>query len=327
MWPALKAFGLSARAGVVYEALLRQPELTEDGLAAELGLSRADIESAYQELIRLSLLRSSWDDPLAMRPVVPELGLKALLVQREAELLAHRQEIEQAQAALEVIRADSASRRRFTRTEDLVGVDAIRDRLAELGARTRFQVLALIPGGGQSQAARDSSRPLDEELLNRGVELRTTFLDSVRNHQPTTDYARWLVERGGQVRTAPTLPMRMIIIDREVAVVPLDPERSDTATVMYGTGAVAAMCFLFEAIWADATTLCGSRNRDRHNMSSQHYALLHILQQGHTDVVAARKLGISERTVRRMISELMDVLGARSRFQAGALAAERSWLG
>ncbi|MFD7982318.1 helix-turn-helix domain-containing protein [Kitasatospora indigofera] len=322
----LKAFGLSETAGLVYQTLLRQPELTEDDLATELGLPAADVRSAYQELARLSLLRSSWDAPLTMRPVVPELGLKALLAHREAELLAHRQEIEQAQAAFEVIRAEAASGRRFTQTEDLVGVDAIRDRLAELGAQARFQVLAFIPGGGQSESARASSRPLDEELLRRGVELRTTFLDSVRNHQPTTDYARWLLKRGGQVRTVPSLPMRMIIIDREAAVVPLDPELGGTATVLYGKGAVAAMCSLFDLVWSGANPLGDARSRDRHGMSGQHYALLQFLQQGDTDVVAARKLGISERTIRRLISELMDLLGARSRFQAGALAAERSWL-
>ncbi|WP_282206083.1 helix-turn-helix domain-containing protein [Kitasatospora fiedleri] len=326
MQAELKSFGLSEAASRVYQALLRNPEAPAADLSAELDLSGGEVRSAYQELTRLSLLRSSWDDPLTMRPVIPELGLKTLLAHREAELLAHRQEVERAQAAFEVIRAESASGRRFTQTEDLVGVDAIRDRLAELGARTHSQVLAFIPGGGQSESARRSSRPLDEELLLRGVELRTIFLDSVRNHQPTTDYARWLGERGGQVRTVPSLPMRMIVVDREAAIVPLDPERSDTATVLYGKGAIAAMCALFDLVWSGATPLGDTRSRDRNGLSGQHYALLRILHQGDTDVVAARKLGISERTVRRLISEVMDLLEARSRFQAGARAAELSWL-
>ncbi|MEV4561042.1 helix-turn-helix transcriptional regulator [Kitasatospora sp. NPDC049285] len=326
MQATLTAFGLSEAAGLVYQALLRNPERAEAELPAELGLTATETRSAYRELTELSLLRSSWDDPLALRPVVPEVGLKALLAHREAELLVHRQQVEQAQAAYEIIRAEAASGRRFTQSEDLVGVDAIRDRLAELGERTRSEVLAFIPGGGQSEAARAASQPLDEELLARGVKLRTVFLDSVRNHLPTTDYARWLVERGGQVRTVPSLPMRMIVVDREAAVVPLDPERSDTATVLHGRGAVAAMCSLFDLVWSGATPLGDTRTRDPHGMSGQHHALLRILQQGDTDVVAARKLGVSERTVRRLIAEVMDVLSARSRFQAGARAAELDWL-
>ncbi len=326
MRAALKAFGLSTPAESVYLALLRNPALTESELPAEVDLSEAEAEAACRELIRLSLLRPAADDPLTMRPVAPELGLKALLARKEAELVAHRHEIEQCQSAFEVVLADAASTRRYTRSENLFGTDAIRDRLVELGARTKFQVLAFVPGGGQSEEARAASQPLDEELLGRGVELRTTFLDSVRNHQPTTDYARWLVERGGRVRTVPALPLRMVIMDHDAAVVPLDPERADTATVLYGRGAVAAMCALFDLFWSGATPLCDPRSRDSNGMSGQHYALLRILNQGDTDLMAARKLGVSERTVRRLVSEAMDLLGARSRFQAGARATERDWL-
>ncbi|MDH6117919.1 DNA-binding CsgD family transcriptional regulator/sugar-specific transcriptional regulator TrmB [Kitasatospora sp. GAS204A] len=322
----LKAFGLDHASEAVYLALLRSPALTECELPAELGLTEGEVTAAYEQLTRLSLLRSSWEDPLVMRPVVPELGLKALLAHKEAELARRRHEIEQCQAAIEVVLSEVACARRYTQGEDLVGVDAIRDRLVELGAGTRFQVLAFIPGGGQSEAARESSRPLDEELLGRGVDVRTTFLDSVRNHQPTTDYAHWLTERGGQVRTVPALPMRMIIVDRSVAMVPLDPERTDAATVLHGKGVVAAMCALFDLVWAGAAPLGDSKSRDPHGMSGQHYALLRILDQGDTDLMAARKLGVSERTVRRLISEVMDLLGARSRFQAGARAADRAWL-
>ncbi|WP_084725614.1 helix-turn-helix domain-containing protein [Streptacidiphilus melanogenes] len=326
MQTVLRAFGLTGTAERVYLALLRGPALARNNVAAELGLSEIEVATAYDELARLSLLRSSWEDPLLLRPVIPELGLKALLARKQAELEAHRHELEQCQAAFEVVLAERASTRRYTQAEDLVGVDAIRDRLAELGARTRSQVLAFIPGGGQSEAAREASRPLDEELLGRGVDVRTTFLDSVRNHRPTTEYARWLTERGGQVRTVPELPMRLIIVDREVALLPLDPDRPDAATVVQGKGVVAAMCKLFDLVWAGAAPLGDSRSRDVSGMSSQHLALVRLLEQGETDLVAARKLGVSERTVRRLISELMDLLGARSRFQAGARAVDGGWL-
>ena len=40
----------------------------------------------------------------------------------------------------------------------------------------------------------------------------------------------------------------------------------------------------------------------------------------------ARKLGISLRTVRRRMAELMSDLGADTRFQAGVEAVRRGWL-
>jgi DNA-binding CsgD family transcriptional regulator len=49
--------------------------------------------------------------------------------------------------------------------------------------------------------------------------------------------------------------------------------------------------------------------------------VIRLLAAGHTDAVAARKLGISERQFRRYVSVLMQELDASSRFQAGIEAA------
>ncbi|MFD0332056.1 LuxR C-terminal-related transcriptional regulator [Streptacidiphilus monticola] len=158
--------------------------------------------------------------------------------------------------------------------------------------------------------------------------MRTVYLDSVRNDPATRDYARWLAKLGGQVRTTGTLPLRMIVVDRETAVVPLNPESpSDGAAVLHGSGAVAAMCALFEQIWADAHPLGAVRPRDELGLSGQERALLRMLANGETDEAAARRLGVSDRTVRRLIADLLGKLEARSRFQAGARAMERGWLG
>jgi DNA-binding NarL/FixJ family response regulator len=54
--------------------------------------------------------------------------------------------------------------------------------------------------------------------------------------------------------------------------------------------------------------------------------LVMLLSQGHTDDSAAKRLGVSERTCRRMMADMMERLGARSRFEAGLLAAREGWL-
>jgi len=55
-------------------------------------------------------------------------------------------------------------------------------------------------------------------------------------------------------------------------------------------------------------------------------ALLDMIQQGLTDDRIGRKMGISIRTVRRIMADLMGKLNARSRFQAGVEAARRGWI-
>jgi len=54
--------------------------------------------------------------------------------------------------------------------------------------------------------------------------------------------------------------------------------------------------------------------------------LLTLLASGRTDEAAARQIGVSVRHLRRRVARLMDLLGASSRFEAGAEAARRGWI-
>jgi DNA-binding NarL/FixJ family response regulator len=54
--------------------------------------------------------------------------------------------------------------------------------------------------------------------------------------------------------------------------------------------------------------------------------LLLELAGGAKDEQIARALGMSVRTVRRRVADLMDELGADSRFQAGVEAVRRGWI-
>lgn len=57
-------------------------------------------------------------------------------------------------------------------------------------------------------------------------------------------------------------------------------------------------------------------------LSDREVELIMLLQVGYTDDAAARRLGVSPRTVRRMTADLMQRLGARSRFEAGIKVAQ-----
>jgi DNA-binding NarL/FixJ family response regulator len=83
---------------------------------------------------------------------------------------------------------------------------------------------------------------------------------------------------------------------------------------------------LFDRLWDTGTPFGETPRRDEHDLTPQERELLMLLGIGCTDDIAARRLGISLRTVRRMSSELMNRLGARSRFEAGVRAAKEGWL-
>jgi DNA-binding NarL/FixJ family response regulator len=53
---------------------------------------------------------------------------------------------------------------------------------------------------------------------------------------------------------------------------------------------------------------------------------LELLALGGKDEAVARHLGVSLRTVRRRVADLLEELGATTRFQAGMEAVRRGWI-
>ncbi|MFC8666657.1 DUF6879 family protein [Streptomyces sp. NPDC057199] len=330
----LEPLGLGTHAAEVYRAMLERPDLSVDDLVASLGRQPELVRSALDECVRLSLIKPSWDTPGELRVVSPEIGLQTLLARQESDFLERQKRI--AEARIEVARfideyASTQERIRNTVTERLIGIDDIRARIEEFTQECGSELLALATGGPQTEASRQASQPLCEELAKRGVVMRSIYLDSVYNDPATVEHLRWLHSHGDQVRTTASLPSRMLLFDRTHAVLPIDPDASAAgALVLRGKGVIATLCELFDRVWESALPFSGGRPQPRERgdeeLSGQEQAVLRLLGEGLTDEVVARKLGVSVRTGRRITAELMGRLGARSRFQAGLRAAQLGWL-
>jgi DNA-binding CsgD family transcriptional regulator/sugar-specific transcriptional regulator TrmB len=315
--------------------MLAYPEFGVEDLVRHVGWTAEEVRSALDECARLALVRSSWEKPGELLPVSPEVGLQALLARQEIELLEQTRQI--MASRLEVARlideyTTMQQERRRSDAERLTGIDEIRTRIEELTAGCDEELMAFQPGGGQEPEHRRASRQLSKGLFARGVRMRTVYLDSLYNDPPSVDYAHWLVDRGAEVRTTASLPSRMIIFGDSHALLPVDPEASGAeAVVLSAPAMIVTVTALFEHVWQKATPLSGGRtppaDTDGHELTGQENVVLQLLGDGHTDEAVARKLGVSVRTGRRITAELMARLGAKSRFQAGARAAERGWLG
>lgn len=321
----IEYLGLGAATETVYRAMLARPSCGVADLAEELGWSTDDIRAALDELFDLELLRQSAERAGTLRPVSPQVGLRAVLARQQAELAARQQRIAESQASLAAVLPETAGTAAENRP--IMGMDAILQRLEELSSQTRVEALSVIPGGAMSRPSLDAGYRNNAELLDRGVTIRTTMQDSARNDGSTLDYAQSLTDAGAEVRTAPMLPLRLLVFDRKTAIVPYDPERTAAGVVeLTGQGAVNAVLSLFEQTWQVAVPLGATRDRDRQGLTGQERELLKLLADGYTDGSAAKRLSISERSCRRIMSGLMERLGARSRFEAGLLAAREGWL-
>lgn len=160
------------------------------------------------------------------------------------------------------------------------------------------------PGRGSTVELQEESDLKDAELLEAGISRRTLLHDRRRDHVPTRRSVERLGELGAEFRTVPSLPVRLLVFDRNKAIVSRHREKNDPAALVIRDPDVA-MVFarLFDTVWDYATPfeIC-------------------------PDEALASRLQMSVRTCRRHISQLFEILGADSRFQAGVLAARRGWL-
>jgi DNA-binding CsgD family transcriptional regulator/sugar-specific transcriptional regulator TrmB len=323
----LEPLGLDTKTESVYRALLEQSAWGVAEIGAHLGLSESEVRDALDRLAALNLVSAPGPSG-GLRAVQPRLGLIALLARTEANLVERQRQIEEARAAVTALaseyEAESAS---IGSIEPIEGLDAVRDRLRGLAQSAKRECLSLVPGGAQRPDAMEASKPLDQLALERGVAVRSIYQDSFRNDPATLQYVEWLAALGGETRTVPALPIPLVIVDREYALVPLDPSDDRRgALALSGPGMIAALCALFDQFWQTGMPWGQRRKRDQETLSAVEHELLWLLAQGMTDETAAHRLGLSLRTVRRMASELMARLNAHSRFEAGVRAAHRGWL-
>ncbi|MFD3538829.1 helix-turn-helix transcriptional regulator [Streptomyces sp. NPDC058662] len=326
----LLSLGLTERSDALYRLILKRPDLAVTDVAAELGLPDDEVREDLAELTELSLLTPSWRTGGQLRAVNPKAALDSLLAHQQAEIAQRHRVLAESQAAASQLLSRYAEfhpAQPTNEAERFQGVDAVRAKLAVLSSRTRRESISFHPGGPVPASQFKASEPLTEDLIARGVKIRTIYQDSIRNDVASLDHARWLTERGGEVRTVPALPMRMVISDGESALMPIDPtDSAQGAVLLREPGAVAAFCALFEAVWETATPFGAPPRRRLDDPGSQPRELLRLLALGYTDEAAARRLGISLRSERRLISELMEKLDAQSRFQLGQRAVEHGLL-
>ncbi|HEY8981879.1 MAG TPA: LuxR C-terminal-related transcriptional regulator [Streptomyces sp.] len=322
----LQTLGLSAQAEAVYQAMLDHPAHGVDALATYLDLPPGQVHDCLDELAALMLVRASSEHPGQMRAVSPEIGLADILAREEADMAARQAQLAASRAAVTRMVADRATTR-AAHGERLIGIDAIQDRLAQLGRATSAEVLAVNPGAQRPEDLA-AARTADEEAFARGITMKTLYKDSSRNDPHLTAYAHWLLSRSGEVRTAPVLPQRLVIFDRTHALVPIDPDDSRKGALhITEPGILTALIQLFEQTWSTAVPLGASRPQDpRTGLTNTERELLRLLETGATDDTVGQRLGISSRTVTRRMASIMERLGATSRFEAGIKAAQKGWL-
>jgi DNA-binding CsgD family transcriptional regulator len=317
----------------IYRRLLAGSYPDLDLLAERLTTPPDEVRAALAELVELGVLQRDVAEPLGVRVPRPAVAVGQLIERLEDDLMRRYRRISDKRAVLAELESGyvhGAERDDAGGIERVESLPAIRERLEELSFFTRSSVYAVQPGGPQSKASLDASRPLDQRGLRRGIDMRVIHDVAVLDDEINRTYLRELVSGGAQIRVTRDPLSRMVIMDREVAVVPLDPGDSRRgALIVRQPGLIAGFLDLFERLWSSAQELTGPdaiAEPVRAAVTEPDRRVLQLLASGATDETSARELGVSVRHLRRTIARLMEELGASSRFEAGVEAARRGWI-
>lgn len=318
----LDALGISPIEERLYRELLRQPHAPLAELAAAGGISIGQARRAVAGLSRAGLVSRRYGSSSRLIPAPPDVAVEALIARRTEELGRARLA---ATGLQDEYRQGSRRDNAAELIEVITGRDAIYQRSVQLLHAARREILMFDkpPYIG----------PLDNaiqfELLARGIRWRSVYapeaLESADRLQQMSDLRR----AGERARIAPELPLKLAIADGSLALLPLttDELEQEMAILVHPCSLLTTLVTLFELFWERgmpaAGELSGAGNAWRPSEADR--TLLLLLTAGATDEAIARRLGISLRTARRRLAELMHTAGAQTRFQLGLVAGRQGW--
>jgi hypothetical protein len=317
----LQVLGLSAAEEAAYELLIERPDAT--GPELELAWSRRErLETVLARLGARGLLRLVPGSPARYTAAPPQIALEALALEQERHLLAARTHAER---LAETYRARTSGDLSGLPVEVVTGQRAVEQRVSQIqgSARTEIRRLDRSPEPGQIDV-----RFADPGSIGTEVVRRTLYSRTAVEEPDAVAHLEELSRAGLRARVLPAVPMSLCLVDDRCAILPLRGD-AGAAVVVHPCGLFDALADLFDGLWQRAIPLdftvarTSQPSRSRGRTGADDRRLVALMLSGLTDQAIAHQLGLGHRTVQRWIADLIDELGARTRFQAGVQAAFR----
>ncbi len=315
----LEPLGLTETDEAVYLSLLRGRASSIEEIVREVGATSQRTRAAVARLKELGFVTYSPGSPARLTPVAPDLAVNALVAQRRQEFI----DVERSAQQLAAQFPEESRTQPDELVEVVVGRQAVAARFAQMTQRLDKEMLVL-DRPPYAQTASEANTP-EIEALGRGVTVRGIYAPEAFEVPGALAQARRAEEAGEQARVHADVPMKLVVIDATMAMLPMTSRGDvESSIVMHSPMVVTALVRLFELLWRQAWPLIWWRPEVQ-NEEHIDQELLMLLGTGIKDEAIARELGISVRTLGRRMSVLLEALGARTRFQAGLQASRRAF--
>ncbi|GAB7002738.1 helix-turn-helix domain-containing protein [Nocardioides sp. AN3] len=318
----MSALGLGRPSGRLYERLVHKSGQTLAELAEDFEMPVATLLTRLQPLVDYGVVTIVGDRVDVMGPA--ETVSRAITETAGSAARAH-QRLQDIAAALPFLAGAGVrgQERAAAEAEPLDGeliLDNLGpDELRGLIRQTAGEILLLRPDQWALPYEDQLAEPIAEAVA-AGRRCRAIYPVRVLSEAPAV--VRHRLQIGEHVRLHPELPTRMIVLEGTHVIVPEPLGLASSPRVMVRQrGLVELATLYFDHVWSRSAPL-----DEPAAPSESRRFLLEQLASGAQDEQIARRLGLSLRTVRRRVADLMTELEATSRFQAGVEAARRGWL-
>lgn len=307
----LAALGISPDEERLYRHLVVQGRGRAAELADRVGLDAGQASDILDRLLEAGLVSV---EAGAYRAAPPELALRGLLVRRREELGRAESALTDLAAAFRSGQGEESLR---TLVEVVVGSEEVRRRFAQVQYAATHRVRAFVKAEHTVVAAEENTA--EGEAVRRGVAYEVVLERTLLERPGMFERVAASVDAGERVRATEEVPLRMLIADDDVALVPLAAEGEIGAVVVRRSGLLDALVALFERTWERSQDVV-VRLGEGEELDER---IISLLLQGFGDTSISHQLAVSPRTVQRRVRSLMDRSGASSRIQLGYWLAQQ----
>lgn len=321
--------GLSPDESAIYLLLIDRPSATPEDLTAPgTTTSGGSVATVLGSLQKKGLVTTLAGHPPRYAAIAPDVALDNLARAREEEI-----------AAVRAYAGDLNERwrraGRATLPEDLVEIVVGREatlQRSEQIQRNASEEIRMIDVPPYATEVVDN--PIEAQILGRGdVRYRVLYDRSGLDEPGVLGSILSLVSLGEEARVASDLPLKMVMGDSSVAMLPLDsaPTSITAAVVIHPSALLTSLHHMFDIMWDRALPLRVNEAPEREaeglgtELTEIERHVVQLLVTGMTDQAIGRQLGLVERTVQRRVQAIMRRLGVDNRLQLGMRLAERGW--
>ncbi|MEV7777133.1 helix-turn-helix domain-containing protein [Kitasatospora sp. NPDC088351] len=326
----LDGFGLGAEAEHVYLALVTRPAAQLAELAAATGRPQHQVRVGLAALAEQGLVQ-----PVGgrYRAREPELAFRNLLARRQRELEEARTSV---QRLADVYRRSAPARDTTEIVQVVAGHQALAAAVQDVQESARKEVRALVKPPVFALSAADNL-PTQLARMAEGLSYRVVYEQSALSQAPDENLIESSLCSGELMRTAPAVPVKLLLSDAGRALIPLDPGGGEErfGLLIRHPSLIAVVEALFESVWESATPVLPRPDGTPESVgagtvsarpSPSDLRLLSLLVAGLPDRAVATHLGVSKRTVERRVRRLLDRAGVSTRIQLGLHAAREGWI-